>query len=82
MEAWVGNRLWSLGKLVERALANQGAQMNQKLAVTDVRGVNEPEPAVVEIVVALADDSTATLRMNVLTLKKLLAVIHPIAESD
>ena len=39
--------------------------MKQKLAVASVGDLIEPEPAVVEIDLLLADNSVAVLRMNV-----------------
>jgi hypothetical protein len=43
----------------------------QKLAITDIKSVEEVEPAIVEIVVGLLDESTAILRMNALTMQAL-----------
>ena len=50
--------------------------MQQKLAVNDVVEVSEPEPAVVEIALALADGSVAKLRMNVFTMQKTLLLMQ------
>ena len=49
--------------------------MQQKLSITDIREVREPEPAVAEIVVSLQDDTIATLRMNIFTLQKLFTTV-------
>ena len=54
--------------------------MNQKLAIKEIRGVREPEPAIVEISVMLEDN--AVLRMNVFALQKLSAAIQPFAGSS
>jgi L-2-hydroxyglutarate oxidase LhgO len=43
----------------------------QELAITDIKSVEEVEPAIVEIVVGLLDESTAILRMNALTMQAL-----------
>jgi hypothetical protein len=55
--------------------------MSQKLAITDIQSVDEPEPAIVEITVTLADKSTAILRLNAFTLQKLAAAIQSHAAS-
>jgi hypothetical protein len=56
--------------------------MNQKLAIKEIRGVREPEPAIFEISVMLEDNSLAVLRMNVFALQKLSAAIQPFAGSS
>jgi L-2-hydroxyglutarate oxidase LhgO len=43
----------------------------QELAITDIKSVEEVEPAIVEIVVGLLDESTAILRMSALTMQAL-----------
>ena len=48
----------------------------QKLAITEVVGMSEPEPAFVELRVKLMDGSFATLRMNTFVAQKLLAVLE------
>jgi len=53
--------------------------MKRKLAIRQVRGVSEPEPAIIEATGVLEDSSIATLRMNVFALKELSAAIRPFA---
>ena len=43
----------------------------QKLAITDIKSVNDDQPDIVEIVVGLLDRSTVLLRMNALTMQAL-----------
>lgn len=53
--------------------------MHQKLVVTEVAKVSEPEPAIVEILVKLEGGDSATLRMNVFTAQTLFADLRSIA---
>jgi hypothetical protein len=50
--------------------------MQQKLAVNDVVEISEPEPAIVEIVLALTDGSRAKLRMSAFTLQQMLSLMQ------
>jgi hypothetical protein len=49
----------------------QDKDQMQELAITDIKSVEEVEPAIVEIVVGLLDESTAILRTNALTMQAL-----------
>jgi hypothetical protein len=47
----------------------------QKLAISEVLSINEPEPAIVEITVRLIDGTTAVLRTNIFVAQSLAASI-------
>ncbi len=49
----------------------QDKDQMQELAITDIKSVEEVEPAIVEIVVGLLDESAAILRTNALTMQAL-----------
>jgi hypothetical protein len=47
----------------------------QKLAISEVLSISEPEPAIVEITVRLIDGTTAVLRTNIFVAQSLAASI-------
>lgn len=55
--------------------------MLEKLRVTGVQRVDEPEPGIVEIAVQLEGKSTAVLRMSILTFIDLWSEIRPLASA-
>ena len=51
--------------------------MIQKLAVKSVQSVDEIEPAILEIVFILQDETTAQIRMNIFALRSLFEKMRP-----
>lgn len=55
--------------------------MHQKLAILDVPGVSEPEPAIIEVLVALVGGDSATVRMDAFTAQKLIGKLETLLAS-